>query len=899
MAIRSTTKIRGFRQCMGRMLILLFLVSSCAAPPKPLPAPWVNPTIWEHGTTVSGTGIPYAHVNIWHKGLPIAKGIVSPEGTYELTIPALEKEQVLTATQTVNRRISVRSAPISVQKVRLSEMTIHPVLSTTIEQGQTFPFSVTGMFSNGKTKDTLPEVTWTTTQPTVATIAPNGVVNGRGVGTTTIQATHEGIQSAQVHVTVKPRPPVISASLNTGDTLVLGIAEPSAHIKVMVNGVPLHTQVLADAEGQWQAPTLSPLNEDDRVTSSQVVKHIESASSTSVVVAPAVLTHITLDPGSTTVTTLELGQSQRFTASGIFSNGRTVSPMSMLTWETDPPGIATIDADGIVTGLEAGTTTVQAMREGIQSAQVHVRVKPRPPIISSSLKAGDTLVSGMATPSASIKIMVNGVPLHTQVLADAEGQWQADTLSPLNEHDHVSSSQLVKHIQSDASPSALVAPAILTQIALTPDPETATTLELGQSQHFTASGLFSNGRTETPMPKVTWESTPPTVATIDADGVVTGIESGTATIYARRYDIQSAPVQVTVKPRPPIVISPLKAGDTIVAGSADSSASIQLLKNGIPLDTQIQADEQGQWQASNLSPLHENDQISSIQIVNSAQSKPATAINVLPNQPPKLTPVGDRTVAVGETLHITLRAIDPEGDTLTFEVIKRPLPENSRMDEKAGLFIFTPTVDQVGKSSLTFLVSDGNSSQQETITLNITLPKSLVALLESPDGTVGSIQVSNEQGSQKLDKVGEAISIGNADQVLPEPFILSEEDILDAFKDALQAKPEDPVSYTLHFENDTKLSQASQLLLPEIFSVIAERTSPDISIIGHSDRAGSDKYNYQLSLRRATSVFDTFVATGINPQRIEVTSHGENNPIVKTPDGVSEPLNRRVEIIIR
>jgi len=859
----------------------------------------VNPTIWEQGTTVTGTGIPHAQVYVWHKGLPIAKDTISSEGTYELIVPALNEEQILTATQTLNGQTSIRSAPVSVNPVKLTGIEIYPVVSTTIEQDQTFPYTAKGVFSNGETENPLPEVTWITNPPTVAMINANGIVTGLEAGTTTIQATREGIKSTQVQLTVKPRPPVVTSPLKAGDTMVTGIATPSASINVMINGIPLDTRVMANAEGQWQADDFPPLDGHDYVTSFQLVKHIQSATSLPVDVSPAILTEITLNPDPTTESTLEIGQSQRYTASGLFSNGRTETPMSKVTWITKRPTVATIDTDGIVTGHKAGTTTIQAIREGIQSAQAHVTIKPWPPVVNSSLKAGDTTVTGMATPSAQIKVMVNEIPLDLQVIANAEGQWQIGNLDPLNEHDHVTSSQLVKHVQSVVSTPVVVAPAALTHITLNPGSATMTILEQGQSQRFTASGLFSNGRTETPMPKVTWATTLPTVAVVDADGIVTGLEAGTTTVQATREGILSDPVQLTVKPRPPVVTSRLKAGDTIVAGSATSLARIQLLKNGVPLDTQILADEQGQWQASNLSPLHESDQITSTQTVNSAQSEPTTIINVLPNHPPTLDPIGDQTISVGETLKIALRATDPEGDTLAYEVIERPLPENSLLDEGSGLFTFTPTADQVGKSTITFLVRDGNTSQQETLTINAMLPKSLVVLLESPDGTVGSIQVANAAGSQQLDKAGQAVSLGSSEQAPSEPFILKEEDILEAFKDALQAKPEEPISYTLHFESDTNLSQESQQLLPDIFSAIAERTSPDISIIGHSDRAGSDEYNYKLSLRRATAIFDSFVAAGINPKLMEVTSHGENNPIVKTPDGVSEPLNRRVEIIIR
>ena len=37
----------------------------------------------------------------------------------------------------------------------------------------------------------------------------------------------------------------------------------------------------------------------------------------------------------------------------------------------------------------------------------------------------------------------------------------------------------------------------------------------------------------------------------------------------------------------------------------------------------------------------------------------------------------------------------------------------------------------------------------------------------------------------------------------------------------------------------------------------------------------------------------------MNAQMVHVTGHGENNPLVETPDDVIEALNRRVEIIVR
>jgi outer membrane protein OmpA-like peptidoglycan-associated protein len=46
-------------------------------------------------------------------------------------------------------------------------------------------------------------------------------------------------------------------------------------------------------------------------------------------------------------------------------------------------------------------------------------------------------------------------------------------------------------------------------------------------------------------------------------------------------------------------------------------------------------------------------------------------------------------------------------------------------------------------------------------------------------------------------------------------------------------------------------------------------------------------------------VAEFLVSRGVDPIILEITSHGEGNPLIKTPDGTAEPKNRRVEIVVR
>jgi OOP family OmpA-OmpF porin len=72
-----------------------------------------------------------------------------------------------------------------------------------------------------------------------------------------------------------------------------------------------------------------------------------------------------------------------------------------------------------------------------------------------------------------------------------------------------------------------------------------------------------------------------------------------------------------------------------------------------------------------------------------------------------------------------------------------------------------------------------------------------------------------------------------------------------------------------------------------------------IEVAGHADRSGTPQYNQRLSQRRAEVVASELVARGISREEIGITAYGESRPLVPTADGVREPQNRRVEIVLR
>jgi OOP family OmpA-OmpF porin len=72
-----------------------------------------------------------------------------------------------------------------------------------------------------------------------------------------------------------------------------------------------------------------------------------------------------------------------------------------------------------------------------------------------------------------------------------------------------------------------------------------------------------------------------------------------------------------------------------------------------------------------------------------------------------------------------------------------------------------------------------------------------------------------------------------------------------------------------------------------------------IEVAGHADRSGSERYNQALSDRRANAVRQGLIAEGVPAGQIVTMAFGESRPLVPTADGVREPQNRRVEIVLR
>jgi len=168
-----------------------------------------------------------------------------------------------------------------------------------------------------------------------------------------------------------------------------------------------------------------------------------------------------------------------------------------------------------------------------------------------------------------------------------------------------------------------------------------------------------------------------------------------------------------------------------------------------------------------------------------------------------------------------------------------------------------------------------------------------------PERTGASTAVEVVQGDKSL-LLTQPYAGANLTSSGPRAFTATEQQVRDRFGAALAALPQPPARFTLYFvEGKDEFTDESRRVIDGVFSEIARRPVPDVVVVGHTDTVGAAAFNDTLSRQRAEVARAALVARGVAPEQIVAIGRGKREPIVPTADGVAEPRNRRVEILVR
>ena len=460
----------------------------------------------------------------------------------------------------------VTVTPIRVSGVTLSSSTISMV------NGNISTLTATVSPSNAANKN----VTWTSSNTSVATVSSSGVVTAKSVGTTTITVTTEdGSKKATCLVTVTP---------------------------IKVSGVTLNSSTISIVNGNNMilTATVSPSNAANKnVSWTSSNTSVATVSSTGVVTAKSVGTAtitVTTEDGSKKATCLVIVEpikvSQVTLSSNAISiiNGNTmtltaaVSPSNAenknVTWTSSNTSVATVSSTGVVTAKSVGTATITVTTEdGSKKATCEVMVTP-------------IEVSGVSLNTSSVSIVNGSTSTLTATVSPSNAENKNVTWTSSNTSVATVSSTGVVTAKSVGTATITVTTEDGSKKAtceVTVTPIRVSGVTLGSSSE---EIVYLNNKTliATVSPSnaanknVTWSSSNTSVATVSSTGVVTAKSVGTATITVTTEDgNKKATTNITVKPLPIVYFVAHQDDETISA----SGFILEDLKSGSNVDVHV------------------------------------------------------------------------------------------------------------------------------------------------------------------------------------------------------------------------------------------------------------------------------------------------------------------------
>ena len=386
-------------------------------------------------------------------------------------------------------------------------------------------------------------VTWSSSNPSVATVNSNGVVTGVSAGTTVITATTVNGLTATSTVTVQ-----LTDNFPTSITLDRTAATINIH-----SALTLHATVLpsnaANRTVTWSSSNhnVATVNSSGRVTGISAGTAVITATTANGLTATSVITVRHTDQFPTSITLDRTAATLNIHSSIILH--ATVFPSTAtnrtVTWSSSSPHIAQVNSSGRVTGISAGTAVITAMTVNGLTATSVITVWH-----TDGFPASITLDRTSATLNIHSSITLHAT-VFPATAANRTVTWSSSNphVAQVNSNGVVTGISAGTAVITATTVNGLTATSVITvwhtdhfPTSITLD-RTAATLNINSSVtlHATVFPLNAANRT------VTWSSSSPHVAQVSGNGVVTGISAGTAVITAMTVNGLTATSVITVQ----------------------------------------------------------------------------------------------------------------------------------------------------------------------------------------------------------------------------------------------------------------------------------------------------------------------------------------------------------------
>ncbi|HEX6494752.1 MAG TPA: Ig-like domain-containing protein [Acidobacteriaceae bacterium] len=438
-------------------------------------------------------------------------------------------------------------SPTSPTKV-LTAITASPATAS-LAVGSAQQFTAMATYNDGSTADVTASATWTDGDAKVATIAPSGMATGVAAGSTTITAAM-GALSGSATLTVSAAPKTLSSITISPatTTIAAGATQQFAAKATYSDGSTADVTATAGwtssntAVATVASTGLATAVATGSTTITATVNGISGTAALTVPAPSATLTSIAVTPPTPSIA---VGTTEQFTATATYSDGSTAPVTTTVIWTSTNPAAATISSAGLATAVAAGSTTVTASLNGI-SGNTTLTVAPSLSSVSVSPNPADIGIGATQQFAATAKYSDNSIKDVTATAAWTIDKTAVATINSAGLATGVAAGSATVTASFNGKSAGAIVNVSAVTISVTPD---SPAFAMGAAQQFTATQKNPNGTTTDVTATATWTSANTEVATINANGLATGVASGLTSITATLNGVSgTTSITVTVAP---------------------------------------------------------------------------------------------------------------------------------------------------------------------------------------------------------------------------------------------------------------------------------------------------------------------------------------------------------------
>jgi hypothetical protein len=466
----------------------------------------------------------------------------------------------------------------------LVSISVTPYSPANLAVGSTQRFVATGIYSDGTTPNITSQVTWTSSNNSIASIA-TGLATGVAIGSTSITASQSGITSPSVTLTVITSASGLSSIAITPAfpaDLGVGASQPLTAVGTYADG----TTADITAKVTWTSSNtaVAAVFANGAVTgegsgTANITAALSGVTSPSLKLTVKAISSILIIPAASP-RNLDIGAIQQFTAIATYSDGASADISSQVTWLSSNTQVATVYANGLATGIAAGSAGITATLGGVTSQATSLAVQPLSSIAISPASPNNLAV-GAAQHFTAVGTFADGSLMDIT----AQVTWSSATANIAT----ITAGGVVTGVKTgtDKITAALagitsqpVAVNVISLSAISVAPSSPANIGVGSTQHFTATGSYSDGSTSDFTSQVVWSSSDSTVVTIASGGIATAVGGGTAKITASIAGFTSQPVTIRVKVLSAIMIEPATSPRNLNVGASLSFVAVGIFSDG-------------------------------------------------------------------------------------------------------------------------------------------------------------------------------------------------------------------------------------------------------------------------------------------------------------------------------